>query len=153
MNNTINGRTPEEIKRGLECQDCRNCTYDGHNFKDGESRCHEAADDAVALIDKLLESKKQLERERDEARNDLDTLNYATTELHSAYDAMERERDAAVEQLKEVDRGDLFRCSHCIHDELCNDGLTSCIDCDKDCSCHTCKNGSNWQWRGVQEVE
>ena len=36
MITTINGRTPEEIKRGLECQDCRNCTYDGRNFKDGE---------------------------------------------------------------------------------------------------------------------
>lgn len=67
---------------------------------------------------------------------------------------LERERDAAVEQLKEVDKEDLFRCSHCIHDELCNDGLTSCVDCDKDCPCHTCENGSNWQWCGVpQEVE
>ncbi len=67
--------------------------------------------------------------------------------------AVERERNAAIEQLKEVDRVDLFRCSHCIHDELCNDGLTSCVDCDKNCPCHTCENGSNWQWRGVQEVE
>jgi len=59
-----------------------------------------------------------------------------------------------VEQLKEVDRVDLFRCSHCIHDELCNDGLTSCIDCDKDCPCHTCEKCGNWQWCGVpQEVE
>ena len=31
---------------------------------------------------------------------------------------LERERDAAVEQLKEVDRLELFCCSHCKHEEL-----------------------------------
>ena len=117
MDNKINGRTPEEIKNGLECCSysldyCDKCPYNGMPCNDLELNR-----DALALVQQL-----------------------------------ERERDAAVEQLKEVDRVDLFRCSHCAHDELCNDGLTSCIDCDKDCPCRTCEKGGNWQWRGV-EVE
>jgi len=113
-------KTPEEIKKGLECcfpceePDCIDCPY-----RRVESCADTRIDDTLAYIQQL-----------------------------------ERERDAAVEQLKEVDRVDLFRCSHCIHDELCNDGLTSCIDCDKDCPCHTCEKCGNWQWCGVpQEVE
>lgn len=66
---------------------------------------------------------------------------------------LERERDAAVEQLKEVDRIDLFSCSHCKHDELCDPDLGACADCDKNCPCSKCSHMSNWQWRGVQEVE
>lgn len=138
QNNKINGRTPEEIRHGLECQDCRNCTYDEHNFKDGESRCHEAADDAIALIDKLLEGKRQLERERDEARNDLDTLNYAVTELHSAYKVMKRERDAAVENLPHL----------CI---LCKFQPTDFKE-KLHVKCTTCIRQRNWEWIGPQEV-
>ena len=62
MNNTINGRTPEEIKKGLECcgmawkpVDCEGCLYTGR------LRCgNEMHDDALAYI-------QQLERERDAA--------------------------------------------------------------------------------------
>ena len=54
---------------------------------------------------------------------------------------LERERDAAVEQLKEVDRLELFCCSHCKHEEL------------DDFSCTTCIHMSNWEWIGAQEVK
>ena len=119
MTDKINGRTPEEIKWGLE-----HCAAEGSSCKD----CVFCAD------------------------CDMDI--YAIERYALAYiQQLERERDAAVEQLKEVDKEDLFRCSHCIHDELCNDGLTPCVDCDKECPCHTCRNSSNWEWRGVQEVE
>lgn len=128
MNNTINGRTPGEIYKALRCI-ITQINDDCEDYYDSCKNCPNNFDGgrrelAVHLAD-------------------------ATVRIQQ----LERERDAAVEQLKEVDRVDLFRCSHCIHDELCNDGLTSCIDCDKDCPCHTCKNGSNWQWSGVQEVE
>lgn len=59
----------------------------------------------------------------------------------SKYQQLERERDAAVEQLKEVDRLELFCCSHCKHEEL------------DDFSCTTCLHMSNWEWIGAQEVE
>ena len=127
-------RTPEEIKKGLECCDLPGCKGEECPYNDDEP-CHfNLHKDALAYI-------QQLERERDEARNDLDTLSYANTELHSAYEAMKRERDAAVEQLKEVDRLELFCCSHCKHEEL------------DDFSCTTCIHMSNWEWIGVQGVE
>lgn len=136
-------KTPEEIKKWLECcthVTCNGCPYD----EDGCATSQQIID--------ALEYIQQLERERDEARNDLDTINYANTELYSGYEAMKRERDAAVEQLKDVDTVDLFHCSHCKHEELCDDNLNSCDDCEKDCPCHTCVDMCNWQWRGA-EVE
>ena len=67
---------------------------------------------------------------------------------------IERERDAAVEQLKAVDVSSYFECAHCKHEELCDSPVWPCNDCDnEECPCHTCSDGSNWQWRGVQEVE
>ena len=98
MTTTINGRTPEEIKRGLECYNCKTCPYKKDN-------CGNVDRDALALI-------QQLERERDEARNDLDTLNYAITELHSAYEAMKRERNAAVEDMKDATLCGCHVCGH-----------------------------------------
>lgn len=142
MDSTINGRTPEEIKKGLECclvcrdyRDCLICPY-GTPRKRGVLPCEcEVKQDILALINQLLEDKKRLERERDEARNDLDTINYANTELHSAYEAMKRERDAAVEDL-----GANKRCETCKH---YSPGYF----------CLGCMRGNNWQWRGVQEGE
>jgi hypothetical protein len=104
MTDKINGRTPEEIKKGLEC--CKPVWVDNH-WKTCDTKCPYIEDvggfcreqlmvEALALI-------QQLERERDEARNDLDTLNYANTELHSAYEAMKRERDAAIDRCVTAD--------------------------------------------------
>ena len=67
---------------------------------------------------------------------------------------LERERDAAMAQLKAVDVNSYFECAHCKHEELCNSPVWPCNDCDnEECLCHTCSDGSNWQWRGVEEVE
>lgn len=53
-------KTPEEIKKGLECVNCADCPYDEHNYEIRISHCSEVADDAIAYI-------LQLERERDAA--------------------------------------------------------------------------------------
>lgn len=116
----INGRTPEEIKRSLKCRAM-------WGTPDCKMKCDECGTYVPGLNGSIMAA--------------------AALDLIQQF---ERERDAAVVQLKEVDKEGLFRCSHCIHDELCNDGLTSCVDCDKECPCHTCRNSSNWQWRGVQ---
>jgi hypothetical protein len=68
MDNTINGRTPEEIKKGLEC--CKPVRVDNH-WKTCDTKCPYIEDvggfcraklmaDTLALI-------QQLERERDAA--------------------------------------------------------------------------------------
>ena len=59
---------------------------------------------------------------------------------------IERERDAAVEQLKAVDVSSYFECAHCKHEELCDSPVWPCNDCDnEECPCHTCSEGSKWQ--------
>lgn len=99
-------KTPDEIKKGLECCRLPGCKGEECTYNHDEP-CHFALhEDALAYIQQL-----------------------------------ERERDAAVEQLKEVDRLELFCCSHCKHEEL------------DDFSCTTCIHMSNWEWIGAQEVE
>lgn len=66
---------------------------------------------------------------------------------------LERERDAAVAQLKDVDAIDLFSCSHCKNEDFSVCEFVDCENCDKDCPCATCVDMSNWQWCGAQEVE
>ena len=143
----INGRTPEEIKMGLECctsdkmDSCDECPYQGRPCNDIEN-----LKDALAYI-------QWLEYELSEIREYYDCSDAANTELHSALYAMKRERDAAVEQLKQVDANSYFECAHCKHEELCDSPVWPCNDCDSaECPCHTCTDGSNWQWRGA-EVE
>lgn len=145
MTTTINGRTPEEIKLGLvhcltarEYRNCLVCPY-GTPRKRGMLPCDcEVRQDILALIDQLQEDIQQLEFERDEARNDLDALSYANTELHSAYEAMKRERDAAVEKLPHL----------CI---LCKFQPTDFKE-KPHAKCTTCIRQRNWEWIGPQEV-
>lgn len=119
MKDKINGRTPEEIKKGLDCciiDDCNTCPYEENCFSVDEELCESMVADALALIQQL-----------------------------------ERERDAAVEQLKAVDVNSYFECAHCKHEELCNSSVLPCNDCDnEECPCHTCSDGSNWRWCGVE---
>ena len=63
-----------------------------------------------------------------------------------------RERDAALEDLREAD---MIDCMHC---KAYNTNIITCqCDCINckivNCACKTCDRNSNWQWRGVQEVE
>lgn len=76
MDNKINGRTPEEIKMGLECYNCGECSYSSKN-NNGDARCGNVESDALALIQQyenhigeLTEKVQQLERERDAIEDD-----------------------------------------------------------------------------------
>ena len=140
MTTKINGRTPEEIKKGLECckpkwessrwVTCRNeCP-----FRNEHAFCKNVLLTCVSAYIQQLENH--------------------IGELTEKVKQLERERDAAVEQLKAVDVSSCFECVHCKHEELCNSPVWPCNDCDnEECPCHTCSDGSNWQWCGVQEVE
>ena len=124
MTTKINGRTPEEIKKGLECCNtfnaCSSCPYEHIVDTEHGWGCVVIRNaDTLALIQQL-----------------------------------ERERDAAVEQLKQADKENLLECTHCKHNVRCSEILLGCNDCDNsECPCSTCVDLSNWQWRGVQEVE
>lgn len=135
MTININGRTPEEIKRGLECCSISKvycsleCPYVSKCHLDGEPRAF--VKDALALI-------QQLESSLVEARKDIDMLGEQATALVGAYDAMKNERDAAVEYLA-VAR----YCMTCIYNNV--------LKCDKCKGCFMTTTRPNWQWRGVQE--
>lgn len=71
MTDKINGRTPEEIKKGLEyCSGmhdhsyCRECPY-------SEDDCDEMTRDALAYIQQLEAERDQYKRERDAAVEDI----------------------------------------------------------------------------------
>ena len=140
MTTTINGRRPEEIKKGPECcinwgTGCAECPYDNL-----------PPDECIAVMKSdNLEYIQQLEFERDEARNDLDALSYANTELHSAYEAMKRERDALIMETKGF-------CSSCAFRERCHTRPNMFSNSPP----HRLHLGDceDWQWRSApQEVE
>lgn len=68
---------------------------------------------------------------------------------------LECERDALLADLREAD---LVDCVHCIHAEKpiaaneCDDTDGNCEVCEKACACKTCRNNSNWIWRGARQT-
>ena len=70
-------------------------------------------------------------------------------ELKAQLAQVTAERDAAVEDL----RSPLDNCKVCRHG---NDAFPGgcdgdCMECGLDCFCKDCRNGSKFEWRGVQE--
>lgn len=75
--------------------------------------------------------------------------------LAAELEQVKRERDAAVEDLRDADRID---CEHCASyddaatEERCGGADYLCDKCTRtDCPCRTCRDCSNWTWRGVRE--
>jgi hypothetical protein len=125
MTNTINGRTPEEIKKGLECSHTKRCIFKSCHYyaQDEESSVciDQSRADALFLINQLQEDKKQLERERDAAVEAAHGVCKACIHFNGHYPP-----------------GDIMSC--CKFEE-CLYGMD-----EWDAEDH-------WQWRGVQEVE
>ena len=76
------------------------------------------------------------------------TLSYdAAMTLVKELERVKRERDAAVEELKEY-----LTCHGCVNDDFCKKDYPMCDGCAlKKCPCYSCTGLSNWQWRGPQE--
>ena len=168
-------KTPEEIKRGLEgCGgldgDCENCPYDEQTIYCNDRLMR----DALAYIRPLEERNKTLEYtllgvmhsidkwldvepygyDKDEgteaatrAANAREVALKAIDQLESRLAQVERERDAAVADLK--DDGDCYYCKNRDLAAQCDFG--SCIDCgNEECPCFRCDRMKNhFEWRGV----
>ena len=151
-------KTPEEIKKRLEgCKDKANCEW--CNLID---QCERNAD-ALAYIEQLeagidhaekvaMECAKSITENLDKLQaklfqleSDNESKQKRIEELESRLAQVERERDAAVHDLKLADRVDCDFCKHqyggCTYD--------GCQDCSKPCPCGNCRNSSNYEWRGV----
>ena len=117
-------KTPEEIKKGLVC-----CI-------DGNIPCN-----SMCVYDECT----------------FDACKYALLDDAIAYiEQLEAERDAAIADIKESDV--LHECEHCAHrrmtqeeEEACERNGFECMKCAAECKCKSCRNGSNWEWRGVKE--
>ena len=121
---TINGRTPEEIKKGLEC--CKP-KWESSRWVTCRDECpfrNEHAFCKNVLMACTLALLYRLERERDE--------------LLQKNQQLERERDAAVEEIFKT-------CSNCKHEKL-GYGVGPCPPVEEYIKISDC---SNWQWRGV----
>ena len=115
-------RTPEEIMKALECcNKINSCNECPYNEKSGIHTCLcKKNDDARVLIQKLT-----------------------------------AENTAMLETLKRMaHRGGV--CVGCVHMddeptilEHCEDLDFDCEKCQSPCACHSCKEGSNYTWRGV----
>ena len=133
-------RTPEEIMKGLECHDlflggghwniCVQCPYDI-----GKGKCSGLLEsDALALIQQLAQSNAQLE------------IGKAILAAENA---------AMLDTLKRMAHSGGV-CIGCVHMddeptilEHCEDLDFDCEKCPTPCACHSCKEGSNYTWRGV----
>lgn len=102
--NTINGRMPEEIKLGLECDGTGDCTNTICPYFPEKDCLHSRHFDTIAYI-------QQLENH--------------IGELTEMVQQLERERDALMEDIKLAVRG--LRCFTCFYD---GNKSHMCDDCD-----------------------
>ena len=129
-------KTPEEIKRGLEgCGgldgDCENCPYDEQTIYCNDRLMR----DALAYIQQLESTVSQVSKALCGKENaTLDEILQAANQVKSRLAQAERERDAAIADLK------LYAgCKVCKHGDF--KFTSECMDCSYD--------NNNWQWRGV----
>lgn len=153
-------KTPEEIKKGLECCSsldsdmCLQCPYDDGYI----ACCLDKNQDALAYIiqlestisqvnkalcgkenatlDEVLRGVSQLKTTLELARSERDAINKDRIDLMTRLSQAERERDAAAADLKLVGC-----CGTCINNE---GGCTT--------ECYIVSGTlTGWQWRGVCE--
>lgn len=73
-----------------------------------------------------------------ELRAEVKRLNKGIESLSKNVEIAYKQRDAAVNDLRECAIEDYAECIYCSRR-------------DKDTLCQNCTNGSNWEWHGVQE--
>lgn len=139
MDSTINSRTPEEIKKGLECCSPR---YESKHWVSCSSECPFRNEGAYCRNVLHACNKKYiqlLEDGIDRVYKQVDALRGLPEKIQQ----IERERDAAVKDIART-------CLKCAHRER-----RFLADGKLDDLCGTCiyNNMCNWEWRGVQEVQ
>lgn len=108
-----------EAENEAHKQSAINCCY--------ESRCNARIKELEDLCGRLADEKKQLERERNAAVDDLKSLHTCETCRYEIFAGSPRKYTCQIED---------FDCDECS---------------EKGCPCMFCRRGSNWEWRGVKE--
>ena len=128
-------RTPDEIKKGLECASncsenlngCENCPYNGLD-------CCDLHPDALALIQQLEADNAQLNRCIENLTDKLNAMNDEVAKLQA-------ERDAAVRDLTEMAQDTDESCEYC--------AMFRTPHCSLECR----MKNKGFKWRGVQKED
>ena len=152
MSDNIDNRPIEEIKARLDF--CRNVKMSGDCMS-----CPYVEDADVCASDFMFDSfdyMQHLETELAEARKDVDILGEQVVALDGAYNAMKRERDAAVRDMRDATLCGCHVCKHYYRPDV-NVRIYACrkfgefgkFDYIKDDGSMFC---GAFEWRGIQEV-
>ena len=117
--------------------------------------------DADALVAILYERVEECKKTEDVAKK-FGTEAYYTGRMTAFYDILsfvERMKEPCFDEqlsaaLHDLRESDMVDCCHCKHYFVystadCDDANLDCGVCKRDCPCKTCKNNSNWEWRGA----
>lgn len=129
-------KTPNEIKQGLKFCIAGSCVpYCKYGKLEDCGVGQKLIEDTLTYIEQL-EAKDVKQAQR-------------IAELEQELAAVERERNAAVADIKTSQRCSL--CIHCPKDDECETSLFLCMECDKvGCVCRECFHGEKLEWRGVR---
>jgi len=152
-------KSPDEIKKGLECGDCKSCPYGERNNYDGDNHCGEVEGDALAYIQQLEAGIAEWE--------DVAASPGAVEDMAREIDWLKKQlRQAAKHnQQLQADNAELlsavkiqapcYLCKHHkIHSLICEEHDWLCDECDAvDCVCLSCEEieRQNWEWRGARK--
>lgn len=141
-------KTPEEVKKGLECciaAACMECPYYPRECDEGVME-----KDAKSYIKQLEEQNAELVRKTEQLQSSMDQVQEALwdngfgslEELLQAYSQAKRERDALLEDLAD----------HCGSKTLCKKYEDGTCPHGYDCTLYL-SNCEDYEWRGVPEQE
>lgn len=154
----INGKTPDEIKKGLAEK-----IPIHYHLPNPEPRLNPLElmelqhlhGSALAYIQQLESTVGQVSKALCDKENaTTDELLQAASQLKSRLAQVERERDAAVAVMAEAakDGGVCIGCKHSTGlDDACEAADFDCNECKVPCMCRTCEANSNYEWLGVCE--
>lgn len=113
-------------------QELREYARRGEKLLGGGSLCFRAAA-AIEILDRICDGYETENKKLTEALRDSFAI-----DLMDKLEKAERERDAAVKDLRECA---IESCTECMY---CSRG-------EKDTLCWNCTNGSNWEWIGLKD--
>ena len=128
-------KTPEEIKKGLECAVDKKCIGKECSYFNEEYACIRMVQvDAFALIQQLEADLKQEKADHQHTYECAEVFQKENAELLEKIKRLERERDAAIYDLKKT-----RECRSCKHIDV--------VPSEQPCkSCGI--RGRNYEWRG-----
>ena len=99
-------KTPEEIKKGLECGFCHECPYDNNKFETVEECARQVHKDALAYINQLEDA---IDKTTQLIRSAIEVTKKSQEQLESTYSQVKKalcgkENVSLVEVLEAVDQ-------------------------------------------------